>query len=385
MKEIYLDNSATTHPYPEVITFMSTILDQDYGNPSSLHRKGVEAEALIEEARRRIATFFSGREEEIIFTSGGTEANNLAVKGVALRNRKRGNHLITSQVEHPSVLNCFRYLEKEEGFRVDYLPVDDNGSIDPGQLKNALKKDTILVSIMHVNNEIGTIQPLKAIGALIKAQNPAAIFHVDAVQSFARYPLEVNKWQADLISCSAHKIHGPRGAGCLFVKKGTLLKPLFHGGGQERELRPGTENTAALAGFGLAARLTGENRQHKAKLTGNLKMAFYETLKKSGISFAVNGPPPEEGAVHIINLSFPGLPSEVLLHALEQQGIYVSSGSACHSRRPEPSHILKALNLEDRLLKSALRFSFAYSNSEEEVTLAANSVADRVKELKTVL
>ncbi len=385
MEEIYLDNSATTHPYPEVIDFMSTILDKSYGNPSSLHRKGVEAEELIEEARRRIAAFFSGREEEIIFTSGGTEANNLAIKGAALRNRKRGNHLITSQVEHPSVLNCFRYLEKEEGFRVDYLPVDSKGSVDPDQLKKALQKDTILISIMHVNNEIGTIQPLKEIGPLIKAANPAAMFHVDAVQSFTRIPLEIKAWQADLISCSAHKIHGPRGAGCLWVRKGTLLQPLLHGGGQEKELRPGTENTAALAGFGLAARLTGESRQRKTALTGSLKMAFYETLKNSEVSFEVNGPLPEEGAVHIINLSFPGLPSEVLLHALEKRGIYASSGSACHSRRPEPSHILQALNLDSRRLQSALRFSFSFNNSEQEVKLAARNTAGTVQELKAFL
>lgn len=385
MEEIYLDNSATTHPYPEVIDFMSTIQDKSYGNPSSLHRKGVEAEDLIEEARRRIAAFFSGREEEIIFTSGGTEANNLAIKGAALRNRKRGNHLITSQIEHPSVLNCFRYLEKEEGFRVDYLPVDSNGSIDPDQLRAALQKDTILISIMHVNNEIGTIQPLKEIGPLIKTANPAAIFHIDAVQSFTRLPLEIKAWQADLISCSAHKIHGPRGAGCLWVQKETLLQPLLHGGGQEKGLRPGTENTAALAGFGLAARLTGEGRQRKTALTGSLKMAFYETLKNSEISFEINGPPPEEGAVHIINCSFPGLPSEVLLHALEKRGIYASSGSACHSRRPEPSHILQALNLDSQRLKGALRFSFSFNNSEQEVELAARSTTEIVQELKAIL
>ncbi len=385
MAEIYLDNSASTRPHPEVSDFMGSIQDREYGNPSSLHQKGLDSEKLLEEARRRIAAFFSGKEDEIYFTSGGTEANNLAVKGAALRNRNRGRHLITSQIEHPSVLNCFRYLEEEEGFAVDYLPVDSRGLVDPGQVKELVNKNTILVSIMHVNNEIGSIQPLEEIGPLIKAGNPSALLHVDAVQSFARMELDLKAWQADLVSCSAHKIHGPRGAGGLWVKKGTLLQPLLHGGGQEKELRPGTENVPAAAGFGLAAQLTGESRQRKADATSSLKLAFYRTLLNSGVEFHVNGPSPEEGAVHIINLSFPALPAEALLHSLEERGIFASAGSACHSRKPEPSHILQALNLDDRRLYSALRFSFSINNSEEEVEFAAAETAEAVKELKSFL
>lgn len=384
MEEIYLDNSSTTRPYPEVIDFMGTALDKIFGNPSSLHQKGIEAEKLVEEARRRIASFFTDREDEIYFTSGGTEANNLAVKGAALRNRNRGNHLITSQVEHPSVLNCFRYLEQEEGFAVDYLPVDNRGVIDPEQVKKLVKKETILVSIMHVNNEIGAVQPLEEVGPLVKGANPSTLFHVDAVQSFARMALDINTWQADLVSCSGHKIHGPRGAGCLWAKKGTLLQPLFHGGGQERELRPGTENVPAIAGFGLAAQLTGESRQRKAAALGSLKLSFYQALENSGVELYVNGPTPENGAVHIINISFPGLPSEVLLHSLEERGIFASSGSACHSQKPEPSHILQALNLSEERLQSALRFSFSFYNSEQEMEFAAAQTAEVVRELKSM-
>ncbi len=385
MDEIYLDNSASTRPHPEVIDFMGSIMDGNYGNPSSLHQKGIDSEKLLEEARRRIASFFNDREEEIYFTSGGTEANNLAVKGAALRNRNRGRHLITSQVEHPSVLNCFRYLEEQEGFSVDYLPVDGRGLVDPEQVRALVNENTILVSIMHVNNEIGSIQPLEEIGPLVKSGNPAALFHVDAVQSFARMKMDLTAWQADLVSCSAHKIHGPRGAGCLWVKKGALLQPLLHGGGQEKALRPGTENVPAVAGFGLAARLTGESRQRKADAIGSLKLAFYRALQNSGVEFNVNGPSPEEGAVHIINLSFPDLPSEVLLHSLEEKGIFVSAGSACHSRKPEPSHILQALNLDNERLQSALRFSFSINNSEQEVEFAAAQTAEAVKELRSIL
>ncbi len=385
MADIYLDNSSTTRPYPEVIELVSKLQGEVYGNPSSLHEKGVEAEKQIETARRQIAAFFTNRENEIIFTSGGTEANNLAVKGAAIRNRKKGNHLVTSQVEHPSVLNCFRYLEEYEGFKVSYLPVNYQGLIKLDQLKRLVDKSTILVSIMHVNNEIGTIQPMKIIGSLIKKINPSTLFHIDAVQSFARLPLKIKDWHADLLSCSAHKVHGPGGAGCLWAREGTLLQPLMHGGGQENEMRPGTENVSAIAGFGLAALLTGDNQLQKAAFLSSLKLAFYRILQNKGIEIYINGPPPDKSAGHIINLSFPGLPSEVLLHSLEERGIYASAGSACHSRKPEPSHILQALGMNEDRLKSALRFSFSCYNDQQEVEHAAAQTADVVRELKSMI
>ncbi len=384
MQEFYFDNSATTRPYPEVVEQISKVAGENYGNPSAMHEKGLEAEKIVKEARRRIAAFFRNREKEITFTSGGTEANNLAIKGAALRNRQRGNHLVTSEVEHPSVLNCFRYLE-QIGFEVTYLPVNEKGLVNHDRLKDLISDKTILVSIMHVNNEIGTIQPLEKIGPLIKKKNPGALFHVDAVQSFTRLPMAINDWQVDLVSCSAHKIHGPRGAGCLWIREGTLLQPLLHGGGQENELRPGTENVPAIAGFGLAARLTGENYRKKTTPPGNLKLAFYRKLQHCGVEVYVNGPPPEDSAEHILNISFPGLPSEMFLHALEERGIYVSAGSACHSRRPEPSHILQALKLGKDRLESALRFSFSCYNNEQETEAAAEITAEVAKELKSIV
>ncbi len=384
MTELYLDNSATTKPYREVIDLIGNVLAETYGNPSSMHKKGLEAERVIEEARRLVSILFNNRPSEIIFTSGGTEANNLAIKGAAYRNRRRGRHLVTSSIEHPSVLNCFRFLE-QEGFSVSYLPVDTQGLVNPSELQNLICKETTLVSIMHVNSEIGSIQPLGEIGQLIKKANPDVLFHIDAAQSFARLPLKLKEWSSDMISCSAHKIHGPRGAGSLWIKEGTLLQPLIHGGGQEKEIRPGTENTAAIAGFGLAVRLTNGSLRQKAESLTNLKLSFYNEIQKSGVLFTVNGPAPENGAPHILNLSFPGLKAELLLHSLEEQGIYVSAGSACHSRRPDPSHVLKAIGLSGTRLESALRFSFSTLNTEDEVVYAAHKTAEVVRELSSML
>ncbi|OPL11733.1 MAG: cysteine desulfurase [Firmicutes bacterium ML8_F2] len=382
--EVYLDNSATTRPFPEIIDLMDRVQREMYGNPSSLHEKGVAAEQLLGKARRSLASFFRDSEKEIIFTSGGTEANNLAVIGTALRHCRRGKHLITSAVEHPSVLNCFRFLAGE-GFRVSYIPVDKNGTLDLDELERAVGEDTILVSIMHVNNEMGAIQPLQEIGPVIKKRNPAVLLHVDAVQSLAKLPLPVDLWQADLVSCSAHKIHGPRGTGCLWVREGTLLQPLLYGGNQEKGLRPGTENTPAIAGFGLAISLMDEKLSKMENGLMELKLVFLEHLQDSGIHFAVNGPSPVEGAPHILNLSFPGLKAEVLLHGLEERGIYVSSGSACHSRRSEPSHVLAALGLEREKLDSALRFSLSVENTLAEVKEAAAATAAAVRELAAFL
>lgn len=380
MTEIYLDNSATTKPSREVIELIGNVLEKTYGNPSSMHKKGLEAEKVIEEARRHISILFNNRASEIIFTSGGTEANNLAIKGAAYRNQRRGKHLVTSSIEHPSVLNCFRFLE-QEGFSVSYLSADTRGLVNPSGLESLIGKETTLVSIMHINSEIGSVQPLKLIGQAIKKANPDTLFHVDAVQSFARLPMKLKEWQADMVSCSAHKIHGPRGAGCLWLREGTMLQPLLHGGGQENMMRPGTENAAAIAGFGLAARQNNHSLQQKTDYLAELKLAFYNELQNSGTSFTVNGPSPDTGAPHIINLSFPGLKSEVLLHSLEERGIYVSAGSACHSRRSDPSHVLKAIGLDNESLESALRFSFSTFNTKDEAVSAARITAEVAADL----
>jgi len=384
LPEIYLDNSATTPLYPEVLVLMNQVQEHCFGNPSAMHEKGIEAEKAITTARRQVARLLGVSEREVIFTSGGTEANNLAICGAARYNRKRGNHLITTVIEHPSVLNCFRYLERE-GFQVTYLPVDHGGLINIEHLEHEITPTTTLVSIMHVNNEIGTVLPLAKIGPVIKSKNRHTIFHTDAVQSFTKLPLDPPGWQADLISCSSHKIHGPKGAGGLWIKKGAPLDPLLHGGGQEMGFRSGTENTAAIAGFGLAAELSAKAKGDQAAYLIALKKAFLKEIEEQGTTFSINGPDPENAAPQIINLAFPGLKAELLLHSLEEKKIYVSAGSACHSRHPEPSHVLKAVGLQNNLLEGSLRFSFSVLNSLEEVKVAAKETAATVKRLKALI
>ncbi|NLY38719.1 MAG: cysteine desulfurase [Firmicutes bacterium] len=380
MPEIYLDNSATTRPLEAVIELMQQIYRSAYGNPSSLHAKGVEAERLLKEARARLASLLNSREDEIIFTSGGTESNNQAIKGAALRHRRRGNHIITTAIEHPSVLNSCRYLESL-GFKVTYLPVDSAGYIDLGELQRLVGEQTVLVTLAHVNSEIGTIQPLREIGAIIKERNPATLFHVDGVQSFGKLPVDLAQWQADLFSFSSHKIHGPKGVGALWVKRKTLLQPLLHGGDQEGTLRPGTENVPGIAGFGLAAVMAAENMAASAAAVRELKQLLYRELVQAGLEVELNGPPLAEGSPYIINLSFRGVMAETLLHALEGEGVFASSGSACHSRRPEPSHVLQAIGVKQEGLTGALRFSFSRFNTTAEVAAASAVTAKAVREL----
>lgn len=383
MTEIYLDNCATTRPFDEVIALGNRIQKYNYANPSSGHTKGIAAERLLRDARREIASLLQRREDELYFTSGGTEANNLALKGIAYRRQRPGAHIITSAVEHPSVLNCCRRLE-EEGFALTVLPVDSDGRVDLEALREAMGEQTILVSIIHVNNEIGTIQPVEKIGAIIKKSNPRTLYHIDGVQSFGRIPTALQRWQADLFSCSAHKIHGPKGSGALWVRKGVSLQPLFQGGGQEGALRPGTENTAAIAGFGLAARISGTHREDNFPLLHRLKEELYRGLQQAGVELHLNGPPLEEAAPHILNLSFPGVKAELLLRFLEEKGIFVSAGSACHSRHPEPSHVLTATGLTGGRLLSALRFSFSSFNQRADITGAVEGITTAVRELKNL-
>ncbi len=383
MSEIYLDNCATTRPYKEVVDYMSELSLNMYGNPSSLHYKGIEAANLLKEARRNIARVLMGKENEIYFTSGGTESNNLAIRGAAYRHRRRGKHLITTAVEHSSVLNSFRRLQKE-GFEVDYLPVNKQGHISLEELDRLIRPDTILVSINHINNEIGTIQPLEQIGNLLKQRNPGILFHADGVQSFCKLPLDLKIWQVDLFSCSAHKIHGPKGVGALWIRSGTHLTPLLEGGGQEKTLRSGTENVAGIAGFGLAATLSEQQREQTADLVCSLKFKLFQGLLEQNLKVELNGPPLEKSAPHILNLSFPGVKGEVLLHALEEHEMLASAGSACHSRNPVPSHVLKALGLNDQQLTGALRFSFSSFNDHQQIESAIRHIAGAVKQLVLV-
>ncbi|NLM45731.1 MAG: cysteine desulfurase [Firmicutes bacterium] len=379
MRQVYLDNSATTAVLPEVAAEMQKVLLDAYGNPSSLHTMGVEAERIKNAARRILAEACGGREEELIFTSGGTEANNLAVKGVARRLKRRGRHLITTQVEHPSVLYACRALE-EEGFSVTYLPVDGTGRVRLDALEEALQEDTLLVSVMHVNNETGTVMPVAEIGRLVKEKAPEALFHVDAVQSFGKLPVSAGDWQADLITISAHKIHGPKGCGALWRRAGVPLAPLFHGGDQEAGLRPGTENMAGIAGFAAAARLALAEQSKRAAGLARLKEFFLRAVFAAIPDITVNSP--KEAAPHIVSITFPGVKGEVLVHELTRWGIYVSTGSACHSRRADPSHVLLAMGRTPKEIEATLRFSFSPLNTEAELEYTVEKLQQAVAHLR---
>jgi cysteine desulfurase len=381
MLHAYLDNSATTPGLPEVAAAMQDVLLAHYGNPSSLHRLGVAAERIKTGARRALASALGVEEAEITFTSGGTEANNLAVKGSARRLHRRGRHLITTRVEHPSVLYAFRALA-EEGFEVEYLPVDRFGRVTPEQVAAAVREDTVLVSVMHINNEVGTVMPVEAIGPEIKKKNRSTIFHVDAVQSFGKLDVRPASWQADLLTVSAHKIHGPKGCGALWRRPGTHLEPLLHGGDQEGGLRPGTENMAGIAGFAAAVGAAFAGREKHVAKMALLKEQFLAGLHGAVPDAVVNSP--VDGAPHIVNITLPDLKGEVLVHALEEEGIYVSTGSACHSHRADPSHVLLAMGRPPKDIEASLRISFSALNTEEEIRFTLDKLRETVKILRPV-
>lgn len=378
MKEVYLDNSATTPICQESLEEMAKVSLNIYGNPSSLHRLGIRAEKEKEKNRKIIADILKVKNKEIYFTSGGTESNNLAIKGIARRHIKKGKHIITTSIEHPATLFACQALEKE-GFHIDYLAVNKEGIISIEELQELIRDDTVLISIMHVNNEIGSIMPVEKIGKIIKSKNPATFFHVDAVQSFCKLPCPPKVWQVDLLSISSHKIHGPKGIGALYIKENTLIEPLFHGGGQEADLRPGTENTPAIAGFAKAAYKYHANRVENFEKMNKLKSLFLEKAKKiPGTKTNSSG----STAPHILNLSFEGVKGEVLLHTLEQDGIFVSTGSACHSKRQDLSHVLTALKLDKEDIEGALRFSFSPHNTKEEIDFTIEKLKTGVEELR---
>ena len=368
--EIYLDNSATTKVYPEVAQFMTKVMCEDYGNPSSMHTKGLEAEKYIKESKDIFSKILKCDPRNIYFTSGGTESDNLAIIGSAQAYKRRGKHLITTAIEHPAVTNTFKYLEGE-GFEVTYLPVNELGVVSPETLKAALRDDTILVSVMHTNNEIGSLMPIEEMGKIIKEKNPEIIFHVDAVQGFGKAQIRPGKMGIDLLSVSSHKIHGPKGMGLLYVGDKVRLIPITYGGGQQGGLRSGTENVPGIAGMGLAAKKIYENlstdieRMYALKemlIRGALEMG---NVKVNGVNHDLSDI--RKTAPHIVSLSFEGIRAEVLLHALEDKGIYVSAGSACSTHKPEPSATLKAIGLEKELLDCTLRFSMSELTDEDEI------------------
>lgn len=371
--EAYFDNAATTRVAPEVQDIVKKVMDLDYGNPSSRHRKGAEAEKYIKEAQDIIAGTLKAEPKEIIFTSGGTESNNMALIGAAFANRRRGNHIISTRIEHASVYNPLLFLE-EQGFRITFLNVDRQGHVDPEELKQAICPETILVSVMMVNNEIGAIEPIEEIGKIIKKANPDIVFHVDAIQAYGKLKISVKRCKIDLLSVSGHKIHGPKGTGFLYARDKVKLRPIIYGGGQQRDFRSGTENVPGIAGLGMAAKLIYTNHAEKIEKIRQVKDTFLTGVRK------LDGVVDNSGeAPHIASVSFRGIErSEVLLHALEAKGVYCSSGSACSSNHPAISGTLKAIGVEDELLNATLRFSFSVYSSVEEAEYAVQVLAEEL-------
>lgn len=364
--EVYLDNSATTKAYACVRDIVGKVMCEDYGNPSSMHRKGVEAERYVRGAKETFARILKVQEKEIYFTSGGTESDNLALIGAARANHRAGKHLITSSIEHPAILNTMRYLEEEEGFRVTYLPVDAYGRVRLDALQEALCDETILVSIMHVNNEVGAVQPLAEAASIVKAYNRNILFHVDAVQGFGKYRIYPKKMGIDLLSISGHKIHGPKGTGVLYISEKAKVKPIVFGGEQQKNMRSGTENVPGIAGIALAAQEIYRGLDTKVAGMRALKRRLIDGIGQIEHT-TVHGLTDETSAPHIISAGFAGIRSEVLLHTLEEKGIYVSSGSACSSNHPAVSGVLKGIGAGKEYLDATLRFSLSEFTTEEEI------------------
>lgn len=379
--EVYLDNSATTRAYPEVGELVYKVMCRDYGNPSSMHWKGVEAEHYVKDAKETIAKSLKVNAKEIFFTSGGTESDNLALIGVARANKRRGNHLITSSIEHPAILNTMRHLEEEEGFRVTYLPVDAAGRIRLDALKEALCEDTILVSVMYVNNEVGTVQPIEEAVQMVKAYDPQIIFHSDAVQGYGKYRIYPKRMGIDLLSASGHKIHGPKGIGFLYIGEKVKITPIVYGGEQQKNIRSGTENVPGIAGLGLASEMIYKDLDMKVALMRELKAYFIEGLKKIDRT-VIHGLTDEGSAPHIISAGIAGIRSEVLLHTLEEKGIYVSSGSACASNHPAISGVLKGIGAAQEYLDATLRFSMSEFTTKEEIDYTLETLYNCVPMLR---
>lgn len=377
--EAYFDNSATTRVLDSVKDIVVKTMTEDYGNPASKHRKGMEAEQYIREARKIIADSMKVQEKEILFTSGGSESNNMALICTAWANQRAGKHIISTAIEHPSVYNPLGVLE-ELGFEVTILPVDHDGHISLKELEEAISPDTILVSTMYVNNEVGAVEPVEEISRVIKAKNPSALYHVDAIQAYGKYVIRPKKQGIDLLSVSSHKIHGPKGVGFLYIRSGVKIKPLIYGGGQQAGMRSGTENVPGVAGFGAAVKEMYTD--HAEKIQKLIGLKDYMTDRLGEIEGTViNSKKGEASAPQIVSVSFEGVRSEVLLHALEDKGIYVSSGSACSSNHPGISGTLRGIGVAQKLLDSTIRISFSIFNTKEEV----DYTIDVLKELVPVL
>lgn len=379
--EAYLDNAATTRCLESVRDVVVKTMMEDYGNPSSRHGKGLEAEKYLRSSREAIAKTLKVGEKEIYFTSGGTESDNWAIIGAAMANRRAGRHVITTSVEHEAVLQPMEFL-RERGFRVTHIPTDRRGVMDLDALRKAVCEDTILVSTMFVNNEVGAVEPVEEAAALVHGINPKILYHVDAIQAYGKFKIHPKKMGIDLLSVSGHKIHGPKGVGFLYADSKVKLLPLILGGGQQRGMRSGTDNVPGIAGLGVAAREAYANLEENRRRLFERKAQFLALVSKLP-DVIVNGQPGEDGAPHIVSVSFRGVRSEVLLHALEERGVYVSSGSACSSNKKLPvSTVLKEIGLERELLDSTLRFSFSIFTTEEEVEYCVSCLEELLPMLR---
>jgi len=370
-------------PYPEVAQEVYDVMTKTYGNPSSLHMMGIEASRVMETAAARIAGTLKCTSDEIYFTSGGTEANNLALFGAAKANR--GSHIITSAIEHPATLQAADNIESE-WYSIELLEVDEAGSMDLAQLENSISDETVLVSIMHVNNEVGSVQDLEKIGRIIKTKNPKTIFHIDAIQSYCKIPIVPKNIHADMVSLSSHKIHGPMGVGALYVKQGSKIAPTIFGGGQQKNIRPGTENVPGIAGFGLAAHMAHLNMaKNSVKMTA-LRNKLCDGILAKIPNVRINTPIQQNmAAPHILNVSFEKIKSEVLLHSLEQEGIFVSSGSACSShKKNQRSYVLLSMEISEELIDGSIRFSLSEFLTENEIDYTLNKLQEIVEKLRSI-
>lgn len=373
--EAYLDNAATTPVFPEVKEIMGKVMEEDFGNPSSRHTKGIVAEQYIKEAAEVIAGVLKCQSKEIIFTSGGTESNNMALIGTAFANQRAGKHIITTRIEHASVHEPLVYLE-EMGYEVTYLPVNRTGRVSVEAVKQALRDDTVLVSVIFVNNEMGSVEPIAEIGEMLHREKPRLLFHVDAIQAFGKYKIVPKRLGIDLMSVSGHKIHGPKGTGFLYVRDGVKIHPILFGGGQQKGMRSGTENVPGIAGLGVSVKKMYQNHTEKIENLYQLKKMLIEgLLQYDGVTIhGIDGVPLEETAPHIVSVGFASVKSEVMLHALAQEGVFVSSGSACSSNHPELSGTLQAISVQEDLLDATLRFSFSVLTTKEQISYALEAV-----------